>query len=176
MDRPGTPLHRFSGFTAAAFQCRPESRGEVAIKSSDPLADPRISPNYLSRDVDIRTAVHGIRMLRDIYGQPAFRDLIEGEALPGPDLQSDAELLGFMQARGATVFHPVGTCRMGSDAGAVVSPDLTVRGVSGLRVADASVMPTLVSGNANAATIMIGEKGAHHILAGAAGNQARDAG
>jgi len=165
VDKPGTPLHRYSGFTAAVFQCRPESRGFVEIASPDPHADPRIVPNYLSREIDGGTTIAGIRMLRDIYRQPAFGDLVDDEVLPGKGRASDADLLQFLRFQGATVFHPSGTCRMGTDAGAVLGPDLCVRGVEGLRVIDASAMPTLTSANSNAATMMIGEKGAQHIIA-----------
>jgi choline dehydrogenase len=164
VDKPGDPLHRFSGFTASACQCRPLSRGSIVIDSSDPLAQPRIAPRYFDDPHDRKVIVAGIRMLREIYRQPAFRDLWEEEMLPGAAATSDADLFGFARSKGGTVFHPVGTCRMGSDAEAVVDPQLRVQGVSGLRVIDASVMPTLVSANSNAAAIMIGERGADLIL------------
>ncbi|MEO6268841.1 MAG: GMC family oxidoreductase N-terminal domain-containing protein, partial [Lautropia sp.] len=164
VDKPGDPLHRFSGFTASACQCRPLSRGSITIVSDDPLAQPRIAPNYFDDPHDRRVMVAGIRMLREIYRQPAFRDLWDQEMLPGEKAGSDDDLLAFARNQGGTVFHPVGTCRMGSDAEAVVDPQLRVNGVSGLRVIDASVMPTVVSANTNAAAIMIGERGADLIL------------
>ena len=160
VDKPGEPLHRYSGFTAAAWQCHPASRGSVRIRSADPLAAPRIETNYLEESLDSRTLVAGIRMLRDIYNQPAFRGLWDAEVLPGALAPSDAALLEFARLHGGTVFHCVGTCRMGSDARAVVDPQLRVRGVERLRVIDASIMPSVTSANTNAASLMIGEKGA----------------
>jgi choline dehydrogenase len=160
VDKPGDPLHDYSGFTASACQCRPLSRGRIAIRSTDPLASPRIEANYLAEPLDRKTLVAGIRMLREIYAQRAFRGLIAGEVLPGKDRQTDDDLLDFARAAGGTVFHPIGTCRMGSDERAVVDPQLRVRGVVGLRVIDASIMPDMISCNTNAASIMIGEKGA----------------
>jgi choline dehydrogenase len=164
VDKPGEPLHRYSGFTASACQCRPSSKGRVSIRSADPFADPLIEPNYLAEELDRKVLVAGLRILRDIYAQPAFRDLVAAEMLPGSDRQTDGELLEFAANGGGTVFHPVGTCRMGSDAASVVDPSLRVRGVEGLRVIDASVMPDMVSANTNAASIMIGEKGAALVL------------
>jgi choline dehydrogenase len=164
VDKPGDPLHPYPGFTAVACQCRPLSRGRIAIRSADPLESPRIQANYLTEELDRKTLVAGIRMLRDIYAQPAFRELIAAEMVPGSSQQSDDEILDFARNTGGTVFHPIGTCRMGSDEGAVVDPQLRVRGVVGLRVADASVMPEMISANTNATCIMIGEKGAAHIL------------
>ena len=160
VDKPGDPLHAYSGFSASACQCRPHSRGRVAIRGTDPFAQPRIEPNYFAESIDRKTMVAGLEILRDIYRQPAFRDLWDVETLPG----DDAALEPFVLTKGGTVFHPVGTCRMGNDAGAVVDARLRVRGVEGLRVIDASVMPTLISSNTNAAAIMIAEKGAAMIL------------
>jgi choline dehydrogenase len=160
VDKPGDPLHDYSGFTAAVWQCHPASRGSVRIRSADPLAPPRIETNYLQESIDAETLVAGIRMLREIYNQNAFRGLWDAEVLPGPQAASDAELLDFARRHGGTVFHCVGTCRMGSDARAVVDPQLRVRGVERLRVIDASVMPAVTSANTNAAALMIGEKGA----------------
>jgi len=160
VDKPGDPLHHYSGFTAAAWQCHPRSRGRVQIRSNDPLAAPRIETNYLADEVDRKTLVAGIGMLREIYAQPAFRDLWDREELPGREAGPDAGLLGFARNFGGTVFHCVGTCRMGSDPGSVVDPELRVRGVDRLRVIDASVMPQVTSANTNAASLMIGEKGA----------------
>lgn len=164
VDKPGDPLHRYSGFTASLWQCHPESRGRLAIASSDPFAPPRIEPRYLSAELDRLVMVEGVKMLRDIYRQPAFRDLWAEEVLPGPDARTDEDILRFVRAHGGTVFHAVGTCRMGSDADAVVDPGLRVRGVERLRVIDASVMPTITSANTNAASLMIGEKGAEMVL------------
>ena len=164
VDKPGDPLHRYSGFTASAAQCRPLSRGRVQAVSTDPFAAPRIETRYLAEALDRKVIVAGIRMLRDIYREPAFRDLVEAEELPGPDRRTDPELLDFAREKGGTVFHAAGTCRMGSDARSVVDPELCVRGVERLRVIDASVMPEMVSTNTNAASIMIGEKGAAHVL------------
>jgi choline dehydrogenase len=164
VDKPGDPLHSYSGFTAAVWQCHPASRGRVAIRSADPLAAPRIEANYLSEEADRRAIVEGIRMLREIYRQKSFRDLWETEVLPGAESDDAKSLLDFARAAGGTVFHCVGTCRMGSDARSVVDPELRVRGVEGLRVIDASVMPIVTSANTNAASLMIGEKGAELVL------------
>ena len=166
VDKPGDPLHRYSGFTAAAWQCHPESRGQVQIRSTDPREAPRIVTNYLSEERDRRTLVEGIRMLREIYSQASFRDLWEAEVLPGTDARTDAQLLDFARTAGGTVFHCVGTCRMGSDTDSVVDPSLRVRGTEGLRVIDASVMPTVTSANTNAASLMIGERGAELVRQG----------
>jgi choline dehydrogenase len=163
VDKPGTPLHDYPGFTASVWQCHPQSRGRVAIRSADPLEQPRIEPRYLDAELDRKTAVAGVRMLREIYRQPAFRDLWNEEVVPGPAADNDDELLHFARTSGGTVFHCVGTCRMGKDEHAVVDPALRVRGVEGLRVIDASVMPTVTSANTNAASLMIGEKGAELV-------------
>ncbi|HJU21319.1 MAG TPA: GMC family oxidoreductase N-terminal domain-containing protein [Casimicrobiaceae bacterium] len=166
VDKPGDPLHSYPGFTAAVWQCHPVSRGRIAVRSTDPAQAPTIEPRYLDADVDRKTIVAGIRMLREIYRQPSFRDLFDLEVLPGADAKHDEDLLDFARRAGGTVFHCVGTCRMGdaNDANAVVDPQLRVRGVEGLRVIDASVMPTVTSANTNAASLMIGEKGARMIL------------
>jgi choline dehydrogenase len=161
VDKPGDPLHAYSGFSASACQCRPASRGRLALRSTDPFDQPRIESNYFAEEIDRKTTVAGLEMLREIYRQPAFRGLWEEETLPG----NGADLERFMLTKGGTVFHPVGTCRMGSDARSVVDPQLRVRGVQGLRVIDASVMPTLISANTNAATIMVAEKAVAEVLA-----------
>ena len=168
VDKPGDPLHAYPGFTAAVWQCHPTSRGRVAIRSTDPAEAPTIEPRYLSEERDRRTLVAGIRMLREIYAQPSFRELFDVEMLPGPGANTYQELLDFSRQNGGTVFHCVGTCRMGDagDAGAVVDPQLRVRGVEALRVIDASIMPTVTSANTNAASLMIGERGARLVLAG----------
>jgi choline dehydrogenase len=173
VDKPGDPLHRFSGFSASAAQCRPESTGSVEIASADPLAPPRIRAGYLTQPLDAKVLVAGLRMLRKIYAQPAFRGLVTGEEyLPGNDVTTDAGLEAFARERGGTVFHPAGTCRMGGDARSVVDERLRVRGVERLRVIDASVMPRVVSTNTNAAAIMIGEKGAALVLEDASSDAA----
>ena len=160
VDKPGTPLHKFSGFTSSVWQCRPQSRGSVRIQSADPFRQPKITPNYLSAKKDQNVMVDAIKILRQINDQPAFRDLCDVEVVPGMDAQSDTQILDAIRQGGGTVFHPVGTCRMGRDDKAVVDPQLRVRGVDGLRVIDASVMPTITSANTNAPTLMIAAKGA----------------
>lgn len=165
VDKPGDPLHRYSGFTASVWQCHPASRGTLEIRSADPFDAPRITPNYLAEQIDRDTMTAGVKMLREIYRQPAFRNLWDEEVLPGPGVTSDAQLLDFIRKYGGTVFHCSGTCRMGSDASAVVDPALRVQGVDALRVIDASIMPTVTSANTNAPSIMIGEKGAELVLA-----------
>ena len=165
VDKPGDPLHRFSGFSASAAQCRPLSRGSVQIRSADPLQLPRIVSNYLTDPHDLRVLVSGLRILRDIYDRPTFRKLVTGEEyLPGNAITSGTDLEQFARTKGGTVFHPTSTCRMGSDERSVVDPHLRVRGVERLRVIDASVMPTMVSTNTNAAAILIGEKGAALVM------------
>jgi choline dehydrogenase len=159
VDKPGTPLHEFPGFTVSVCQCRPDSTGSVRIRSTDPTEAPRITANYLREERDLKTLVDGLRMCRDIYRQPAFAGRWVEEKLPGQTSLED-----FARRFGGTVFHPTSTCRMGSDARAVVDPQLRVQGVSGLRVIDASVMPRVVSANTNAATIMVGERGAALML------------
>lgn len=160
VDKPGDPLHSFSGFSASAAQCRPLSRGTVQLRSADPLQPPRIVSNYLTDPQDGKVLVAGLQMLREIYRQPAFRELVADEYMPGAGIAGDAGLAEFARNKGGTIFHPSGTCRMGGDALSVVDERLRVRGIGRLRVIDASVMPTMVSANTNAAAIMIGEKGA----------------
>jgi len=162
-DQPGKSLHDFSGFTSSVCQLRPESRGVVQIAGNDPLRPPRIEARYLSAETDRRTIVDAIRLNRKILSAPALAELIAEEVRPGPHLESDDELLAFAQQTGSSIFHPVGTCKMGSDPMAVVDSQLRVHGIKGLRVADASIMPTLISGNTNAPAIMIGEKAADLI-------------
>jgi choline dehydrogenase len=163
-DRLSPTLHRFSGFTILVYKLRPESRGTVRIRSADPLAPPAIQPNYLADPGDVRTLVDGIKLLRRIAADPAMAALIKTEYSPGAACTNDSDITEFIRRNGISVYHPVGTCRMGRDSEAVVDDELRVQGVSGLRVVDASMMPNLVSGNTNAATIMIGEKGADLIL------------
>jgi choline dehydrogenase len=166
VDKPGDPLHSYPGFTAAVWQCHPQSRGRLRIRSLDPTDAPIIEPRYLAHERDRRALVAGIRLLREIHAQPAFRGLYDVEVLPGADARTDEALLDFARTAGGTVFHCVGTCRMGAcdDPTAVVDPQLRVRNVEQLRVIDASVMPVVTSANTNAASLMIGERGARAIL------------
>jgi choline dehydrogenase len=167
-DAAGATLHPFSGFMTSVCQLRPESRGFVRIKSNDPTVPPAIQPRYLSSRNDCDTAVAGMKLMRRVMSKPAMRRYIAEERAPGPHCESDADLLAFARDAGTTVYHPTCTCRMGSDPGAVVDERLRVRGFEGLRVIDASIMPTIVSGNTNAAAVMIGEKGADLVLEDAA--------
>ena len=160
----GEALHPFSGVTAVCTLLRPESRGHVRIKSADPRQAPAIHPNYLAAQKDRDTMVAGMRALRRIVQAPAMARHIAEEVEPGPTCDSDDDLLDYIRQRGSTVYHPVSTCRMGQDDRAVVDERLRVRGFAGLRVIDASIMPSVVSGNTNAATIMIAEKGAVMVL------------
>jgi choline dehydrogenase len=164
----GEKLHPFSAFTASICQLRPESRGTVTIKSADPGAAPAIRVNYLSTETDRRTMVAGMRMLRQISQAPAMAHLISSELEPGPQCQSDADWLAFIRERGGTIYHPTCTCKMGDPVDSVVDAQLRVHGLRRLRVIDGSVMPNVVSGNTNAAIIMIAEKGAEMILQDAA--------
>jgi choline dehydrogenase len=163
-DTIAPPLHPFSGLSFPLIVLRPESRGTVRIKSPDPRAAPAIQPRYLSAQKDRDTMVAGLRSLRRILAAPALHDFLEAEHDPGPSCASDDDLLDFARRKGSTVYHPTSTCRMGNDATAVVDTQLRVRGVERLRIVDASVMPALISGNTNAAVIMIAEKGADMIL------------
>jgi len=158
-------LERQPGMTFSAYYMRPQSRGSVTIRSSDPRDHPAIAPNYLAEAEDRSVTVQGLRWARAIASQPALRPYIESELRPGAGIETDAELLDYARSSGTSLYHPVGTCRMGDDALAVLDPQLRVRGVKGLRVADASIMPRLISGNTNAPAIMIGEKAADMILA-----------
>ena len=157
----------FRSFLASICQLRPESRGFVRIKSADPAQAPAIQPRYLSDPIDRDVMTAGMQLLRKVMGQPALARYIVEELVPGKSVASDAELLEFARQKGTTVFHPTSTCRMGADVTAVVDERLRVRGFEGLRVADASIMPTVVSGNTNAACVMIGEKASDMILADA---------
>ncbi|MDE1928501.1 MAG: choline dehydrogenase [Burkholderiales bacterium] len=164
-DMAGGSIHPYSGFTMSVCQLRPESRGHIRIRSRDPFEAPEMQPNYLSTELDRRLAVAGIRAARAIAASPALRPYVKREVKPGPEAADDAGLLAFCRAQGATIFHPSGTCRMGSDALAVLDPRLRVRGVAGLRVVDCSAMPTLVSGNTNAPAVMMAEKAVDMIRA-----------
>jgi choline dehydrogenase len=163
-DTAGAALHPFPGFIASICQLRPESRGFVRIKSADPMQPPAIQPRYLTSQLDRDTVVASLKLLRQIMGQKAMQRYIAEERAPGPDVQSDADLLAFARGAGTTVFHPTSTCRMGPDKTAVVDERLRVRGLGNLRVVDASIMPTVVSGNTNAPVVMIAEKAADMIL------------
>ena len=158
MDGDGVTLH--------ACCLRPQSRGEIRLGSTDPLQPPVMDPRYLGADYDLKILIEGLRRGRDILGAPALQPWLGEERLPGARLQSDAELSDFIRATAETEYHPVGTCKMGNDPMAVVDERLAVRGVDRLRVIDASIMPTIVSGNTNAPVIMIAEKGAEMVLAG----------
>ena len=159
-DMAGGKVHPYSGFTMSICQLRPQSRGHIRIRSSDPFEPPEMQPNYLSTDLDRRTAVAGVKAARAIAASEAMRALVKREVKPGPDAADDAALLEFCRNNGATIFHPSGTCAMGPDPakGAVVDARLRVHGVQGLRVIDCSVMPTLVSGNTHAPAVMMAEK------------------
>jgi choline dehydrogenase len=162
LDRFGEPPHRFPAFTASVCNLQPTSRGYVRITSSDPRAHPAIAPNYLSTDDDRKVAVDAIRLTRRIVNESsALQPYEPQEFMPGPQFQTDAELAQAAGKIGTTIFHPVGTCRMGraDDPMAVVDSELRVRGVERLRVIDASIMPTITSGNTNTPTVMIAERG-----------------
>ncbi len=163
-DAAGATLHPVPGFMASVCQLRPDSRGFVRIVSRDPAMPPAIQPRYLSARSDCDCVVDGMKLLRRVMDQPVMRRYIAEEHAPGEQCVSDADLLAFARQTGTTVYHPTSTCRMGSDPNAVVDERLRVRGFEGLRVIDASIMPTVVSGNTNAAAVMIGEKGADMVL------------
>ncbi|MGG1945428.1 GMC family oxidoreductase N-terminal domain-containing protein [Trinickia sp. NRRL B-1857] len=167
LDRFGEPLHRFNAFTASACQLRPTSRGSIHIESPDPFVPPMIAPNYLSTDYDRHVAANALRLTRRIVQAPALARYAPEEILPGTRYQTEEELVQAAGAVGTTIFHPVGTCRMGTadDPGAVVDSRLRVLGVTGLRVVDASVMPTITSGNTNSPTLMIAERASDMIRA-----------
>ena len=164
LERFGEPLHAFPAFTASVCDLRPQSRGRIDIRSADPSAPPLIQPNYLSHPEDLRVAADAIRLTRQIVGAQALRPFNPVEYLPGEALQSDEQLQEAAARIGTTIFHPVGTCRMGQDKDAVVDAQLRVHGVAGLRIADASIMPRITSGNTCSPTLMIAEKAAQLIL------------
>ena len=163
-DKPGEGAHKFSAFTSSVCQLRPHSRGVIEIKSKDPLEYPAIHPNYLSDERDLAVAVDAIKVARKIAEAPALASQIIDEYVPGREYQTDEELLDAARKFSQTIYHPTSTCKMGHDELAVVDDRLRVHGVEGLRVVDASIMPEIVSGNTNAPTIMIAEKGADMIL------------
>jgi choline dehydrogenase len=164
LERFGEPLHSFPAFTASVCDLRPQSRGRIDIRSADPQEAPLIQPNYLSHPEDLRVAADAIRLTRRIVSAPALQAFKPVEYLPGANLQSEEELQEAAAKIGTTIFHPVGTCRMGNDGDAVVDAQLRVHGVPGLRIADASIMPRITSGNTCSPTLMIAEKAAQLIL------------
>jgi choline dehydrogenase len=157
-----------SGFTCYAHPMRPESKGHIHIRSADPAAPPAIHFNFLSSPVDADLTVRAIRIAQAIMRAPALESWRLKELAPGPDRVTDDEIIDWVRGAAETTYHPVGTCKMGSDPMAVVDARLRVHGITGLRVADASIMPTLTSGNTNAPSIMIGEKAADMVLQDAA--------
>jgi len=154
------------GYTLHACALRPKSRGHVELGSADPAAKPLIHANYLSDPCseDLATMIEAVRAAREILRQAAFEPFRGGEIFPGDDVETDAALTAFIRRKAETIYHPVGTCRMGDDAAAVVDPELRVRGIAGLRVVDASAMPRLIGGNTNAPTVMIAERASDLIL------------
>jgi choline dehydrogenase len=163
-DMAGAKPHPFPGFTLSVCQLRPTSRGYVELASADPMQAPLMHPNYLATDHDRRCVAAAVAFARKLATTDPLKGYVEAELLPGPDAKTDEDLLEFARNNGATIFHPSGTCRMGSDSDAVLDPRLRVRGVGGLWVVDCSVMPTLVSGNTNLPAIMIAEKASEMIL------------
>ncbi|MCY4446587.1 MAG: choline dehydrogenase [Rhodobacteraceae bacterium] len=164
-SKVGEGVDSFSAFTSSVCQLRPESKGTVRLNSPDPVAYPTIAPNYLATENDQRTMVEGVRIARRIAESKPINGLIKSEYKPGPNVESYSEILDWIRNTSETIYHPTGTCKMGSDTNAVVSDRLTVHGVKRLRVVDCSIMPEIVSGNTNASAIMIGEKGAELIQA-----------
>jgi len=160
-------LEAAPGITAVVCLAQPESRGCLTLRSADPAVPPRIEPNYLTAPNDVRALVAGVHLVRRIFAAPAMAQCMVGETWPGPQASSDEAIVDALRLTGTTGYHAVGTCRMGSDTGAVVDPQLRVSGVEGLRVVDASVMPMVPTGNTNAPTVMIAEKAADLIRASA---------
>ena len=163
-EKTGDPMHRFPACTMVAIPCRPESRGWLRIQSPDPAKPPAMQPNYLSTQRDRDTIVAGLKVIRRIFATSSMQRYCTEEYMPGPKAQTDEDLLNHVRATAGTTFHQTSTCMMGPGPKSVVDSDLRVKGVEGLRVIDASVMPTVVSGNTNATAIMIAEKGADMIL------------
>ena len=166
LDKFGDPLHSYNAITPSVCNLSPSSRGHVRIKSNDPQDSPAISPNYLSSPDDEAVAVNGLKFTRRIMAADALKKFNPIELKPGSEIQSYEQLLDAARNLGTTIFHPVGTCKMGGDEMAVVNDRLQVHGVDKLRVIDASIMPRITSGNTNAPTVMIAEKGAQFILKG----------
>ena len=165
---PDIKLDKQAGLTIIVHQMRPESKGSIHISSKDASKPPAIRFNFLAESMDRESLLGSMRVVRRIMAQPQLSWLEAEEFAPGPKAQTDDELLDFVAKNAETTYHPVGTCKMGNDPMAVVDDQLRVRGIEGLRVADASIMPTLTSGNTNAPSIMIGEKCARMVLAAAA--------
>ncbi|MGE0417473.1 MAG: GMC family oxidoreductase, partial [Acetobacteraceae bacterium] len=163
----GDPMHRFPACTLVAIPCRPESRGWLRITSPDPQQPPAMQPNYLSTQADKDTIIAALKVSRKVFNTPAMREYVTEEHFPGPQATTDNDLLEHVRATAGTTFHQTSTCMMGPGPMSVVDTSLKVKGLEGLRVIDASVMPTVVSGNTNATVIMIAEKGADMILHGA---------
>jgi choline dehydrogenase len=164
---PGGKMHDFPACQVTCIPCRPESRGWLRIRSSDPAEPPAIQPNYLSTQADKNTLIAGLRIARSVMRTQAMQEFVSEEFLPGPITESDEEWLAHVAKTAGTTYHPTSTCMMGAHERAVVDTELRAHGIEGLRVIDASIMPALVSGNTNAATIMIAEKGSDMILAAA---------
>ena len=165
-DMPSKVTHKFSAFTASVLQLRPESTGHLKLKSPNFLDSPEIHPNYLSTDTDCKTIVKGVKIARKIADCQPLKSHLTGEYSPGPEvaINDDDATLDWIRRTAVTIYHPTGTCKMGTDEMAVVMPNLKVKGIEGLRVADASIMPRITSGNTNAPAIMIGEKASNLIL------------
>ena len=158
-----------SGCTLNSYTLRPRARGSVTLRSADPADTPVVDPNFLGDPYDLKTSVEGVKLSREIMNQSAMRRYVRKEHFPGDEVRTQAEFETYARRYGRTSYHPVGTCRMGGDATSVVDPELRVRGVEGLRIADSSIMPRLVSSNTNAPSMMIGEKASDLILGNTAG-------
>jgi choline dehydrogenase len=163
LDKFGDPLHRFNAITPSVCNLQPSSRGHVRIVGDDAAATPAITLNYLSTEEDRQVAVAGLRYTRRIMAAEPLARFVPKEWLPGPDIDTDGALARAAGDLGTTIFHPVGTCKMGNDELAVVDDRLAVHGIAGLRVIDASIMPRITSGNTNAPTVMIAERGAMFV-------------
>jgi choline dehydrogenase len=170
--RPQDGLDPYSGFTIGVMALRPQSRGYVHLKSSDPEVQPRIDPNYLAEERDVKTLLAGVLAVRRLVSTPTLKALVVRETRPGPEVKTEQQIVDYIRETTATTWHVVGSCKMGSDAMAVVDSDLKVRGIEALRVIDSSVFPTPPSSNTNAPTIALGEKGADTVLRAWGGNQA----
>jgi choline dehydrogenase-like flavoprotein len=170
-DGPGEPvISKQHSFTILPSLIYPKSRGELRLRSSNPFDAPAIDPHYFEDDADMKTLLVGVEMARAIAASKPLSDFLRGEATPGPNVKTELEIRAAIRLYAKTVYHPVGTCRMGIDSDAVVTPDLCLRGLDGLRVADASIMPAIVGGNTNAPSIMIGERAADFVRRGASGS------